>query len=105
MFLRQSSTGLAVGLFAVRTLRRNICESTPGVRAGVHPSSPKEAFLLFFEEIIDEAVRYSNLETRRVVSIILQSSVQTTDKTNLEKVTLEETVELQRFLRIIMPFE
>lgn len=47
---------------------RNIVRQRSGVRPGIHPNSPKEAFLLFCDELIDEAVRFTNLEARRVIA-------------------------------------
>ena len=57
-----------------RPPRRNICYANPGVKLGINPSSPKEAFLLYFDEIIDDAVRFSNLQARRIISVYNKNS-------------------------------
>ena len=48
----------------------------PGVPPGIHPESEKESFLLFFDEIIEIAVRYTNLHVhaRRVISTYARRS-------------------------------
>jgi hypothetical protein len=48
---------------------RNIFRPTAGVTREFNPRSRKDAFLLFFDELVDECVRYTNLEARRVIAI------------------------------------
>ena len=51
-----------------RAPARNLLRSRPGVIPGVNPSSNKDSFFLFMDAIIDEAVRFTNLEARRRIS-------------------------------------
>ena len=52
-----------------RAPQRNVLLSgRPGVKPGIHPNTPSSAFLLFMDDIIDYAVRFTNLEARRVVT-------------------------------------
>ena len=57
-----------------RAPTRNVIRGKPGVSPGIQPVTPKEAFLLFFENIIDDVVRFTNLEARRVVAIYNRTS-------------------------------
>ena len=52
---------------AGRAPARNVFINKPGVKLGIRPSSAKESFLLFFDDIIEDCVRYTNLEARRVI--------------------------------------
>lgn len=52
-----------------RAPRRNIFEERTGVRRGINPKSPAEAFLMFFEDIIIESARFTNLEGRRLTTL------------------------------------
>ena len=51
-----------------RAPRRNILRARPGVHPGVKPSTNRESFLLFMDPLIDDAVRFTNLEARRVIT-------------------------------------
>ena len=50
---------------AGREPKRNIFKGKPGVCIGIHPETPSEAFLMYFDEIIDESKRFTNLEGQR----------------------------------------
>lgn len=52
-----------------RAPNRNILRARPGVVPGVNPTTAKESFLLYTDSIIDEVVRFTNLEARRCVTL------------------------------------
>ena len=49
------------------TPARNILRVRPGFMSGVNPETPRAAFLLYFDEILDDIVYCTNLEARRYV--------------------------------------
>ena len=62
----QQWTRLSTGERSGRAPRRNVFQERIGVRRGINPRSPYEAFLMFFEDIILESTRFTNLEGRRL---------------------------------------
>ena len=56
------------GPLSGRMPRRNICSVAPGVKRGIHPVNESELFLMIMDGAVNEAVRFTNLEARRVMS-------------------------------------
>ena len=50
-----------------RVRQENILRENPGPKRGLHPTSEREAFLIFVDDVIDDAVHYTNLQGRRIV--------------------------------------
>jgi hypothetical protein len=47
---------------AGRAATYNICTGRQGFTLGLHPQTEREAFLVFFDTVLDICVRYTNLE-------------------------------------------
>lgn len=54
----------------------NIVHERPGPRRGIHPENEKEAFLMFTDEIIEEMVRFTNVEGRRQTRMLNRGAQQ-----------------------------
>jgi len=54
---------------AGRAPQRNVFREQHGPKRGVHPQTELESFLMYMDDVIDYAVRYTNLEGKRVIVI------------------------------------
>ncbi|MEL7308355.1 MAG: hypothetical protein AAGK05_11145, partial [Pseudomonadota bacterium] len=73
-----------------RAPRRNVFQERVGVRRGINPQSPSEAFLMFFEDIIIESTRFTNLEGRRLTTLANRNLPRNVPKKRWRSVSVEE---------------
>ena len=56
------------GPLSGRMPRRNICSVAPDGKRGIHPVNESELISMTMDGAVNEAVRFTNLEARRVIS-------------------------------------